>query len=380
MPVFLISIFMYTVWNVACALSKTTAQILVFRFLGGAFGAAPLTNSGGIIADVWGAKHRGIAMTLFAVAPSAGPALGPLVSGAIQVTGTTWRWVYYTCALFSGTMFVLCVFTARETYAPIILKRKAKRIRKETGNEAYKAPLELTPLRAKTLLHDTLLFPFVMLVQEPILLSLGVYFAFIYGLIYLLFGAYPIIFEEIHGFNALIGGVMFLPIFVGSIVGSIVYIVFFNPRYARKMVECQEQGIARVPPEERLKIVCLAAPCLVISFFWLGWTSFDSISFWCPMMSGGLFGFSTLLIFVGLFNYTIDAYLSKAASALAGSTVLRSGFGAGFPLFTDQMFRRLSVKWACTLLGGIALLMLPIPFVLYKYGPKIRSWSKHAAA
>lgn len=378
-PVFLVSVFTYTIWNIACALSKNTASILVFRFLGGTFGAAPLTNSGGIIADVWDAKRRGIAMSLFSVAPFAGPALGPIVSGAIQVTGTSWRWVYWVCALFSGTCFVVCLLTVRETYTPVILQKKARRIRKETGDERYKAPLDLTPLQAKTLAHDTLLFPFIMLIQEPILLAIGLYLSFVYGIIYLLFGAYPIIFEQIHGFNALIGGVMFVPLFLGGVVGVIFYVAFINPPYARKVEQYAREGKGRVPPEERLIVVCIAAPCLVVSFFWMGWTSFASISFWSPMLAGSLLGFSILNIFVGLFNYIVDAYLAKAASALAGNTVMRSAFGAGFPLFTAQMFQRLTVKWACTLLGGLALIMLPIPFFLVKFGPTVRSWSKHTA-
>lgn len=377
-PVFVISVFMYTIWNIGCALSKNTASILVFRFLGGVFGAAPLTNSGGIIADVWDAKRRGIAMSLFSVAPFAGPALGPIVSGAIAVSGVSWRWVYWVCALFSGVCLFIVIFTVKESYAPVILTRKAQRIRKETGHRVYKSPLELNPIVPKHLLHDTLLFPFVMLIQEPILLAIGLYLSFVYGVIYLLFGAYPIIFEEIHGFNQLIGGIMFIPLFLGGVAGVIFYIIVFNPRYVRLTDEYVREKKGRVPPEERLLVVCVASPCLVISFFWIGWTHYRSISFWSPMMGGSLLGFSILLVFLGLFNYIVDAYTRLAASGLAGNTVMRSAFGAGFPLFTAQMFNKLGVQWACTLLGGLSILLAPVPFFLVRYGASIRRWSRHA--
>lgn len=377
-PVFLISIITYTGWNVGCALSKNTASILVFRFLGGTFGAAPMTNSGGLIADVWDAKRRGVAMCLFALAPFAGPALGPIVSGAIAVTGTSWRWVYWTCALFSGTCFIVTLFTIRETYAPVILQRKAKRISKETGRH-YIAPLDLTPLKANTLLHDTIFLPFIMLFKEPILLAIGIYLSFVYGILYLQFGAYPIIFEGVHGFNALIGGLMFLGLFVGCCIGVLFSIFIINPSYTKKVDQYTLEKKGRVPPEERLWVVLVAAPCLVISFFWMGWTAYRSISFWSPLLAGGLLGFGIFNVFVGLFNYIVDAYLARAASALAGNTVMRSAFGAGFPLFTIQMFNTLTIKWACTLLGGLALLMLPIPFVLMKYGPNIRRMSRFSA-
>jgi MFS transporter, DHA1 family, multidrug resistance protein len=67
-----------------------------------------------------------------------------------------------------------------------------------------------------------------------------------------------------------------------------------------------------------------------------------------------------------------------AASAIAGHTIIRSATGAAFPLFTTQMFLNLGINWAATLLGGIALLLAPIPFLFYKYGPRIRTKSSFA--
>ena len=89
-------------------------------------------------------------------------------------------------------------------------------------------------------------------------------------------------------------------------------------------------------------------------------------------------GCAIVFLFNGLFNYTIDAYLFVAASALSSMTVVRSLFGAGFPLFATQMYDKLDARWASTLLGCIAVLLAPIPFVLYRYGPVLRHRSKYA--
>lgn len=67
----------------------------------------------------------------------------------------------------------------------------------------------------------------------------------------------------------------------------------------------------------------------------------------------------------------------NAASALAISTVMRSTFGAGFPLFAGQMFNKLGVPGAASLLGGLAMLFIPVPFILSRYGPRIRKMSKN---
>lgn len=377
-PVFILAMIIYTCFNIGCALSKNTASILVFRFLSGTFAASPLTNSGGVIADLWDAKTRGIALSLFSLAPFAGPALGPIVSGFISVGGASWRWLFWVCTIFSGVCLALVVLTLPETYAPIILLKKARRIRKETGDDRYKAPIELVKVEWKDRINKTILKPFIMLGQEPMLLVMTIYLSFVYGVVYLLFEAFPIVFTLGHGFNAGISGVMFVPFFLGGCAAVALYVIYFNPKYAKQADALKEQGINRVPPEERLYPIMLAGPCLTIAFFWFGWTSYASISFWSPMMAGSLIGFGVLFCFLGVFNYLIDVYLANAASALAANTVCRSLAGFGFPLFATQMFTVLTPRWASTLLGFISLIMVPIPFLLYKYGSKIRAMSKHA--
>ena len=87
---------------------------------------------------------------------------------------------------------------------------------------------------------------------------------------------------------------------------------------------------------------------------------------------------SVLGMFVSTFNYIIDVYLWAAASALAGATVVRSCFGAGFPLFATQMYEKLGTQWASSLLGFIALALAPIPIILMIYGPELRKRSKYS--
>ena len=122
----------------------------------------------------------------------------------------------------------------------------------------------------------------------------------------------------------------------------------------------------------------VAAPVFALSFFWFGWTSYPSISYWAPLMAGVPLGISVIFLFLGLFNYVIDAYLFVAASALSAMTVFRSLFGAGFPLFATQMYQALNPRWASTLLGCVAIALGPIPFVLRWYGHHLRRRSKFA--
>ncbi|KAH9034279.1 hypothetical protein EDB84DRAFT_1237593, partial [Lactarius hengduanensis] len=74
-------------------------------------------------------------------------------------------------------------------------------------------------------------------------------------------------------------------------------------------------------------------------------------------------------------SYLVDIYQTCSASAIAGQTIIRSLTGAVFPLFTTQMFVNVGINWASTLLGAIAVLLVPMSFLFYKYCSHIRTRS-----
>ncbi|TFK56979.1 MFS general substrate transporter [Heliocybe sulcata] len=374
-PVFLVAFLCYTCFQVGCALAPNTGALLVFRLLGGMFAAAPLTNSGAILSDMWRPRERGKAMAFFTIAPFAGPAIGPTVGGYITVAGVSWRWVFWILTIYAGLCWVQILLTLPETYEPILLVKKAVQRRKETGDERYYAQFEREKLSFSKRVEHILARPFRVLFREPMLMAITLYMSFVYGCIYLLFEAYPIVFTQGHGLNYGASGLVFLPIPIGGGLAIVVYLLYYNPKYERAV---DEYAPAPVPPEARLEMAMIAGPIFALSFFWFGWTSYPSISYWAPLMSGLTMGFSIQLIFLSLFNYIIDAYLFVAASALAANTVIRSLFGAGFPLFATQMYDTLNPRWASTLLGLISVVMMPIPFVLIKFGPKLRERSRYA--
>lgn len=72
------------------------------------------------------------------------------------------------------------------------------------------------------------------------------------------------------------------------------------------------------------------------------------------------------------YTYTEDAYKTYAASALAGLGLVRNLMGGGFPLFGSQLFTNLGYQWAGSLLAFLAIVLVPIPFILEKYGERLR--------
>jgi len=168
--------------------------------------------------------------------------------------------------------------------------------------------------------------------------------------------------------------IFFIGVGIGTTIGAAVSI--YSQRHYRVLVP---KWHGSPPPDERRIGAMYAGPCLIIGIFWLGWTgAYRHVPWYVPALATIPIGTSFTLIFISYLSYIVDTYLLFAASALAANTIFRSAVGAGFPLFTTQMFHALTIQGACSLIGGIAFLLLPIPFVFYKYGPKIRERSKFA--
>jgi hypothetical protein len=151
--------------------------------------------------------------------------------------------------------------------------------------------------------------------------------------------------------------------------------LFDNKRYIR--VEREHNGFA--PPEARLPPTIVGSIALPIGLFWFAWTNSPSIHWLASIAAGVPFGFGMVLVFLSLMNYLIDAYTIFAASVLAASAVLRSLFGAAFPLFTRYMYDDLGIHWASSIPAFLALACVPFPFLFYKYGARIRAKCAFAA-
>lgn len=199
--------------------------------------------------------------------------------------------------------------------------------------------------------------------------------AIIYGTLYLLFGAYPIVYQEARGWSQGIGGLPFLGVTIGVILSVTYTIVIDNRRYQKAAAKAG--GFA--PPEARLPPCQIAAIILPIGLIWFAWTNSPSLPWAASVAAGIPFGFGMVLVFLGVMNYLIDAYTIFAASVLAANGIIRSLFGAVFPLFTTQMYHGIGIHWASMVPAFLAIACLPFPFVFYKYGASIRARCKYAA-
>lgn len=368
-PVYIISMTLYVIFNIPCALSPNIGGVLVCRFLCGVFSSSGLSLAGGTIADIWGIEDRGMAIAFFAAAPYCGPVVGPIVTGWITVGSGRLDLFYWTNIAFAGAVTVV-IGLVPETYAPVILKRRAAKLRKETGNPNIITEQEKTKVTLRDIARTSLIRPITMIMTEPVLDLMCMYIVLIYSMLYAFFFAYPVIFQELYGFNDGQIGLMFIPILIGAGFSLLVTPILENKFKAI----CHTRDPT---PEDRLLAALYGAPWIPISFFLLGATSFKHVIWVGPASSGIAFGFGMVLCYYAVNNYIIDSYSKYAASALAAKVFLRSGGGAAFPLFITQMYHRLGLQWASWLLAFIGVAMVFIPYVFYFFGAKLRAKLTH---
>ncbi|KAA1478671.1 MFS polyamine transporter [Dentipellis sp. KUC8613] len=366
----------YFAWNLGCGFAQNKGQLIGFRFLAGLGGSAPLSVGGGVLGDVWHAEQRGQAIAVYSLAPLLGPVIGPIAGGWIAER-STWRWVFWSTTIVDGAIQLFGLFYLKETYAPILLERKAFRMRAELGLNADIRTSRggVRVCRWQAIVRKALFRPFILWVQEPIVQLLGVYMAFVYGLMYLFITTLPGIFEGVYHERVGIAGLHYLALGVGLTGASQANARLLDRIY--KHLKEKNGGVGK--PEFRLPSMFPATVFLPVGLLITGWTARRSVFWIVPDIGIAFVGAGVILTFQSITTYIIDAFTLHAASALAAATFLRSIAGFGFPLFAPAMFNALGYGKGDTILAAVAIAVGgPAPWLFWHYGERIRQSSRYA--
>ncbi|KAJ9611095.1 hypothetical protein H2200_004278 [Cladophialophora chaetospira] len=367
-PVYTICQVGFTLMIIPAALAKDLPTVIIVRFVGALFGSATIANAPGSIADLVSDEYRATAFSIWSIGPMNGPVIGPTIGGFVtEYMG--WRWANWIVMIWAGSALLFLVLL-KETYAPVLLQRKAKKLRKENDDERYWSRYDIR-VGFWELMRINLKRPFVMALTEPICMFWNIYISITYGILYLCFVAYPIIFTEKRGWSTGISGLSFL----GIGIGTMICICCANP--IRKMINSHKRDAeGNVPPEAMMSIVCISAFLVPIGEIWFAWTCYPISIHWSISIAAGIpFGFGNAAVFIYAGNYLAYSYGIYAASAMAGNAVMRSFLGGTLPLAGPSMYRALGPNWAGTLLGILEIVIIPIPILFYKFGGRIREKS-----
>ncbi|KAK4099422.1 MFS general substrate transporter [Parathielavia hyrcaniae] len=357
----------FTIFTVGTALSNSIGMMMAMRFLMGVAGSVPITIGSGSIADMMPVEMRGRAMAAWALGPLLGPCIGP-VAGGYLIRAAGWRWVYWLITIVAGIVTVFTFFTLKESYPPVILERKAARLRKETGNQELRSALAGAAASPTEKLKAAIVRPLKLLFLAPIVTSMALYVAVTYGILYLLFSTFGIVYPRYYGFDEGQSGLVFIPSAIGMALGIGVFGALSD-----RLVKSKLDSGERHRPEIRLTpwFTIPAGVTIPVGLFIYGWTIEKHVHWIVPMIGVLIFSFGLMGVMMCVQNYLLDVYPRAAASVTAALAVLRSLAGALLPLCAIDMYAALQMGWGNSLLAFISLGLVPIPLLFYKFGPRL---------
>ncbi|CDH17480.1 probable Fluconazole resistance protein 1 [Zygosaccharomyces bailii ISA1307] len=371
---YIITLFLFTMLQIGCALVHNIAGLVILRFLTGVLCSPSLSTGGATVGDVVPPQYVPAFIGMWSIGAVVAPVSGPLL-GATMVVAENWRWIFWLLMWLSAVTLIILIFFFPETGEENILYRRCKRIRKATGDDRYytfRARGE-AKLTAKDVAIITLYRPFEIILKEPIVLALDVYIALAYGAFYLFFEAFPIVFSGVYHFTLIELGLAYMGFCIGACFAYAISLIFLSQYAARKAAK------NTFTPETFLVLAMCVCWCMPLSLFLFGWAA--SVHWTLPMLAEIFFVICVFNLFQSIFSYLAMSYPKYLASVFAGNSICRAGFACAFPLFGQAMYNNLAIDgypvgWGSSLLGFFTIGLSVLPFLLYKYGPYLRSKSK----
>lgn len=326
------------------------------------------------LSDCWNADQRGQAVGIYSLAPLLGPVVGPIAGGFIA-ENTTWRWVFWSTSITGALIQLFGLLFLPETYAPTLLKRRAKLLREKSGNQLYRTEFD-SDGGLFSALRTALVRPFRLLATQPIVQVIALYMAYLFGLFYLILSTFPGVWEGVYGESIGIGGLNYISLGIGFVLGAQVNARLSDKVYRRLKLKRNNTGV----PEFRVPAMFVGSIFIPVGLFWYGWSVQAHIHWIMPNIGIVIFSIGSIICLQCMQTYIIDSYTRFSASGLAAAVVLRSLAGFGFPLFAPYIYQSLHYGWGNSLLGFLSIVIgIPSPFIFWFFGGKLRQMSRYAS-
>ncbi|KZP12848.1 MFS general substrate transporter [Athelia psychrophila] len=357
------------------AVAKEIWVIILFRGVQGAAASAGNSLVGGVVADVFAADTRGLPMTMFSFFVLAGQGVGAVIFGWVDMK-LGFRWIAWINMIIAFVLTFTMYFLLVETRGSKILDDRARNLTKQTGvlhvadteSGGSSALMGQQTVGILDLLRTTASRPIVFLVTEPVVAALATWAALLWGVVFILYSAVPLIYAQ-YNFSYGQTGTTFVTVIIGAFFG--VFLARWQDRLYQR--DGAKTALGRAPPESRLYAACIGGLIVPISLFWFAWSGRPGVHWIVPTIALTFFNFGIFPIYLATFSYLADSYEQYGSSAIAAQSFLRNIFGGTFPLLTIPMYENLGYPEASTLLGALACAFSVLPFLLMAYGPQIRS-------
>ncbi|KAF5521053.1 Transporter mfs1 [Colletotrichum aenigma] len=375
-PIYIVTMLLFVIVSIPAPLVDNYAGLMVLRFLQGLFGSPCLASGAASLGDIYSMMNLSYPFALIMWTSSAycGPALGPLLSG-YAVTAKGWRWSLWEILWAAAPVFIVMFIFLPETSAPNILLRRAKRLRKLTGNSRFMSQSEIDQrdLKTSAVVIDALIKPLEITLKDPAILFVQIYTAIIYGIYYSFFEVFPLVYPVYYHMSLGQIGLVFLCILVACLIGVAMYMSYLAfymiPRIRKFGFPVQESRLVPALP---------AAFGPTIGLFIFAWTASPAIHWIAPTIGITVYGATVFVVMQCIFVYVPLSYPQYAASLFAGNDFFRSALAFASILFARPLYGNLGVARGTSLLGGLSTIGIIGIWLLYFYGARLRARSTFA--
>ncbi|KAH8678313.1 MFS transporter [Xylariales sp. PMI_506] len=370
-PIFHFTNIWFLAWNLICGFANSKGLLIAARLLGG-FGASAVYTLGyGVLGDVWPPEQRGRSLSLYMLIPLTGSAVGPIV-GAFIVEYSTWRWMFWATSILQGILELCSLPIVYESYAPLLLRRRAQKLRRETNDARYHAEVELRESGRSAVgkLGHSLSRPLRLLAFHPIIQVQAILGGINYGLLYFALSTFSSLYVSAYGESISTSGLHYIAICAGTVTGA----QLCGPLMDHVYKVLTERAGGRPAPELRVPLLLPGVFFTPIGLLLYGWAAQYHL-FWLVVDVGAcLLSLGMQVFDTTLRAYVMDAYPEHVSSASAATQLLRSLLAFAFPLFADRMYSVLGYGWGNSLLAFLSFgIALPTTGILWRFGASLRA-------
>ncbi|KAB8275629.1 major facilitator superfamily domain-containing protein [Aspergillus minisclerotigenes] len=340
--VYFVSMVVVMLFIMAKALAPSYGVALAFRFFGALFDATPMTVAGGTIGDIWKPMHIPFGLPL------------------IGLESADW-----ISMIIIGAVLVFVLIAQLETYSPLLLEWRARHLRELTGDDRYQAEHTSASSLGFRLLANVYR-PFFMVWTEPIILVFSFYLVLLYF----------VLFTFLNGISASLTFIIWVAK-MPEVAVAIIMVPYIYSLTKKAAASAMTAGKPLQPEVSLYWAMAGASILMPVSLFWMARTCYSDISIWSPIIASAIFGYALVCIFTTIYMYIIFVYLQHSASALGFMTFARYVISGALSPASIKMYENIGTHWSLIIVGIIATVMAPVPYVLYKYGHKVRAMSRN---
>ncbi|KAL3475842.1 major facilitator superfamily domain-containing protein [Aspergillus californicus] len=374
-PILHASNIWFLIWNIVCGFANSKEILIASRFLAGFGASAIYALSAGVLGDIWRPEQRGQSLAVYLLIPLLGAAVGPIIGGFMAFR-TTWRWMFWSTSIFQAVMILVSLSAFHESYAPLILQSRAKKLRHETGESHYQTADER--LRRQTsplkVLAQALNRPLRLLLTHPIIQIASLISALNYGLLYIVLSTFSDLWTSHYNQSVELSGLHYIACAIGEIAGSQISATLMDRLYKHLTAQTDPSHESQDhKPENRLPLILPGALIAPIGFLIYGWTAEHGLH-WAIIDSGIMIALLGMqMTGMPLQAYVMEVYPEHVSSASAATQFARSLTAFCFPLFAPRMYEILGWGWGNSLLAFVGVgIGVPGVVALWVFGGRIR--------